>query len=79
MAATIIPFPVLEGALCMVEPRRNPHRNYKKPARGCMCEACEMRREELKIAEAVEAELIRARDERDALDRWRNQLERDAG
>jgi hypothetical protein len=63
--AQVIPFPLIEGAICLVETRRNPHRGFAKPKGGCLCDDCENRRAELRLAGKLEAELRRARWQRE--------------
>jgi hypothetical protein len=79
MGATILPFPILDGALCVVEPRRNIHRGRDKPVSNCQCEACDGRREELALAAKIEEELRAGLQEEEIKRLRREILERDAG
>lgn len=76
MAATIIPFPIIEGAFCVVP---YSHASRKEPVNDCLCEHCIDRRRELALAQQVEKELRRARDNREAEERRSSILEKDAG
>jgi hypothetical protein len=79
MGATIIPFPLIEGARCMVEPRRNAHRERKEPKPGCLCDFCEQRRSELVLADKIARELSAGLEEQAQLRRLTTLLEKDAG
>lgn len=64
MGATILPFPLLDGAQCMVETRANHrHRDINVPKQDCTCLHCDRRRSELMLAARISRELEQAKEE----------------